>query len=228
MPSETVLVPQPSALAVAGTWGAVVVDAALAEAVPGETAPAVPGLAAQVLPHWLLSATADPLHAAALAATAGSAEWLLLPLGLPDQSAVGVLPSGNGANAPADNPEDADTLPARALRPDLPRRGDEATVGEAATVAAAAASSRASGPGEASRGTPGMSQPGSVIAASPHPPDRLRINRSYVRLYFSAPTFLEQLSDCAADPIVHVDTVGWFGGRRNGDLDFQRRWSARS
>ena len=73
-------------------------------------------------------------------------------------------PSRNGANAPADNPEHADTLPAaRALRPALPRQGDESAAAEEDTHEAEP--SDAAG-GSASRGTPGMSQPGSVIAAS--------------------------------------------------------------
>jgi hypothetical protein len=74
--------------------------------------------------------------------------------------------SANGANAPADNPEDAEMLPARCLRPDLLRCRDEAAVGEAAADEAAAAEAAAPAPGEGSCGTPGMSQPGSAIVAS--------------------------------------------------------------
>src|SRR6202007_92222 len=83
------------------------------------------------------------------------------PAQLDDPPAGGPPLSANGANAPADNPEDAETLPARGLRPDLVRRGDEATAGEAAAVRAVA-----SAPGEGTRGTPGMSQPGSAMVAS--------------------------------------------------------------
>jgi hypothetical protein len=83
-----------------------------------------------------------------------------------DHVAVGALPSGNGAKAPADNPEDADTLPARALRPGVARRDEAArddAVADAAEPPAAAGTSASQG---ASRGTPGMSQPGSAIVAS--------------------------------------------------------------
>jgi len=99
--------------------------------------------------------------------------------------------SANRANAPADTPEDADTLPARDLRPDLPRRTGEAVVDEpesddtppeeAEPDDKAADEPGTSAPEEGSRGTPGISQPGSAIAASLHPRDRLNINRSRVR-----------------------------------------------
>jgi hypothetical protein len=60
-----------------------------------------------------------------------------------------VVPSGrNGANAPADSPE------------------HESAAGEAASDAETSAEAGASAPGEGSRGTPGMSQPGSVIDAA--------------------------------------------------------------
>src|SRR5215469_1192090 len=88
-----------------------------------------------------------------------------------------VLPPANGANAPADNPAHAETLPARALRPDLPRGrdgpaadgadSDEADSDDAAPEKAETpASPGAPAAREPSRGTPGMSQPGSVITAS--------------------------------------------------------------
>jgi len=77
--------------------------------------------------------------------------------------------SGNGVNAAADNPEDAETLAGRALRPDAPRRTCSATPDEAAAVATGAAEAE-----EASRGTPGMAQPGSVMSASLRPPLRPR------------------------------------------------------
>jgi len=53
-----------------------------------------------------------------------------LPGDLADHSAADALPFPNGANAPADNPEDADTLPARALRPDLRRCPGEPAPGD--------------------------------------------------------------------------------------------------
>ena len=96
-----------------------------------------------------------------------------LPGELTGDAGAGALASGNGANAPADNPEDAETLPALGLRPDLPRRAGEAPAGdvaaaggEAAAGEAVAVEADAPAPGEGSRGTPGMSQPGSVMVAS--------------------------------------------------------------
>ena len=89
-----------------------------------------------------------------------------------DHAAEPAPGSPNGANAPADNPEHADTLPARALRPDLSRRGDEVAPEDAVAEEADAdeeepsTAAGASASEGASCGTPGMSQPGSVIAAS--------------------------------------------------------------
>jgi hypothetical protein len=111
------------------------------------------------------------------------------PGALADQAAEGSPASRNGANAPADNPEDADTLPARALRPGFARRDGEAVAGGAAAGGEAAASA----PGEGSRGIPGMSQPGSVIARLPPPGQLAYLNRSHVRLYRPPVTFLEPL-----------------------------------
>jgi hypothetical protein len=92
-----------------------------------------------------------------------------LPGELADEATAGRLPSSNGANAPADSPEHADSLPALAARLDLALRGEESAVtGQEAELSGAAAL-----PGSA-RGTPGMSQPGSVIVAS------LRQDRSLI------------------------------------------------
>ena len=103
------------------------------------------------------------------------------------------LASRNGANAPADSPEEADTLPARGLRPDLLRRGDAAAPVDAAAGEAAADEAAESAPGEGSRGTPGMSQPGSVIARLPPPGQLAYFNRSHIRLYCPPVTFLDPL-----------------------------------
>jgi hypothetical protein len=88
---------------------------------------------------------------------------------LAGQVAASAATSGNGANAPADNPAHADTLPDRALRRDVPLLPDglpaDETDGE--TTAKMPESAAAEGP-SASRGTPGMSQPESVTAASLH------------------------------------------------------------
>jgi hypothetical protein len=94
-----------------------------------------------------------------------------------DELADGDARPANGANAPADNPELADTLPARELRRALPGRGEPAADAEDAGDAVAAqaepgqaepsASAGASALAGDSRGTPGMSQPGSVIARLP-------------------------------------------------------------
>jgi hypothetical protein len=155
-------------------------EAVLSEAVLSEAAPAVAGLAAR----WLLPGPAESTPVAAQAAPAVAAAQLPSPAvarELTDDAAEEALASHNGANAPADNPEDADTLPGRALRPDLARRGGEpAPVGEDAESSDEAAAATSGG---SSRGTPGMSQPGSDIAASLRPRDRLSINRSHVRLY---------------------------------------------
>ena len=130
------------------------------EPLPDVAAPSAPGLGRQMLPHSL----ADPIRAVVVAA------WLPLSLAPPGQ-ASGAPPSRNGANAPPDNPEDADTLPARRLR----RRRcepepDDTDASEAdAQEAELPAPSGAPAPREASRGTPGTSQPGSVIAASLRP-----------------------------------------------------------
>jgi hypothetical protein len=102
-----------------------------------------------------------------VAAVAVLAALLMLSSAVPgelaDHAAAGALVLDNGANAPADNPEDADTLPARGRRPDLARRCGESA---AAAEAPAADEAGASAPGEGSRGTPGTSQPGSDIVAS--------------------------------------------------------------
>jgi hypothetical protein len=131
-----------------------------------------------------------PVAASAAAAVAVAELPSLAVLGELTGSAGGALESRNGANAPADNPEDADTLPARGLRPDLSRRGGEAPVGEAAVCEVAAGASE---PGAGSRGTPGMSQPGSDIARLPPPGQLANLNRSHVRLYRHSLTFLEPL-----------------------------------
>src|SRR5215467_8229885 len=105
----------------------------------------------------LVSPTTAVGAAVALPREAESAE--------PVQGAV--LPPANGANAPADQPADADTLSVRALRRRLARRGDESAAARRdaeSSDATAAPASRGS-----SRGTPGISQPGSVIAASRRP-----------------------------------------------------------
>jgi hypothetical protein len=138
---------------------------------PGEGMPSTPGLALQVLSRSLLP-MAGPLRAPAVVAVAPLLLSHALQGDLADHSADAALPLPNGANAPADSPELADRLPVRAVRPDLPRRGDEATVGEAPTVEASAEAGTST-PGEGSRGTPGMSQPGSVMVASLRLRDRL-------------------------------------------------------
>ncbi|HEY2076255.1 MAG TPA: hypothetical protein VGH53_07950 [Streptosporangiaceae bacterium] len=143
----------------------------LTESVLTEAPPFVPGVDGHVLPHSLLAVS---LRAAPLAATADAAARLLLSLALPGElagqsAAARALPLPNGTNAPADNPED-DTLPPRALRPDLPERpgesdaeADEAAAREPEPSDAGSASALEG----ASRGTPGMSQPRSVIARLP-------------------------------------------------------------
>jgi hypothetical protein len=79
-------------------------------------------------------------------------------------------PDGQSA-ASALHAAHADTLPARAPRRDFDRRGDEAAPDEAEPdEAEPSAAQGAPASGEALRGTPGTSQPGSVIAASLHPP----------------------------------------------------------
>jgi hypothetical protein len=139
---------------------------------------------AALAPRLLLPGLAEPTPVADQAAPAVAAAELPLlavPRELTDDTAEEALASHNGANAPADNPEDADTLPVRALRPDFARRGGEpAPVGEDAEPSDEAAAATSGG---SSRGTPGISQPGSVIAASLRLRDRLNINRSHVRLY---------------------------------------------
>ncbi|HUB39656.1 MAG TPA: hypothetical protein VMA72_12450, partial [Streptosporangiaceae bacterium] len=160
--------PRPPASTDAATSDALPSEAVLTEAVLTEAVRSLPRLGGQVLPDAVPETLADPLRAAASAVDVLAP--LLLSLAPPGElaghSAVGVLASGNGANAPADNPEEADTLPARALRP---RRREPASddVDADPQEAELPASLGASAPGEASRGTPGMSQPGSVMARLP-------------------------------------------------------------
>jgi hypothetical protein len=116
-----------------------------------------------------------PTASAAVPALAGPGE-------LTGQATASAASSANRANAPGDNPEDADTLPARVLRAALPRRPNEASADDTVpddtvpddtvpddtvpddtvpddTVADEAG---ASAPGEGSRGTPvqGVAQSG--------------------------------------------------------------------
>jgi hypothetical protein len=141
-----------------------------AVAVPAAvTVPAGVAVPAAPAPHSLLPVPTEPIRVAALPVSAHAVPELpslAEPGEVTDHAAEGALVPRNGANAPADNPEDAETLPARGLRPDFLRRDDEAADGEAADGEAAAAEAVAPAPGESSRGTPGMSQPGSAIVAS--------------------------------------------------------------
>ena len=72
-------------------------------------------LAGLVPSHRLLPGLAEPVSVAALAAVHAvtGLPSLTVPGRLTDQAAEGAPPLRNGANAPADNPEHADTLPAR-------------------------------------------------------------------------------------------------------------------
>jgi len=76
----------------------------------------------------------------------------------------------NGANAPADDPEDADRLADRAARRDLRMWPGElpADDTDADETAAEMLESSAAEGASGSRGTPGMSQPELVTAASLH------------------------------------------------------------
>jgi hypothetical protein len=77
--------------------------------------------------------------------------------------AVPVLLSANGANAPADDPEHADTLPVRALRRDpRPRR----RLAELSADGASADANSESGPAADARGTPGTSHTDSAADGS--------------------------------------------------------------
>jgi hypothetical protein len=155
----------PSALADALLSDAGLGRELLAERFPGESAPGSPRPPS---PHSLVLVLADPIRVPGVGAGAEAWQPLLLPGELAGQAAASALPSPNGANAPPDNPENADTLPARALRPDLPARSGEpdATAAEAQDAELPAPSG---GPAlaEDARETPGMSQPGSVIAHLP-------------------------------------------------------------
>lgn len=121
-------------------------------------------------PYSLVLAQAEWMSMAGLAVTADVVARLLPSPWLPGEFAAGAVALPNGANAPADNPAHAEMLPARAARSDLRLRPREpAPVGTEAEAQEAEfrAWSGAAAPGQASRGTPGTSQPGSVIAHLP-------------------------------------------------------------
>ena len=141
-------------------------------------------------------------------------------------AAAGEPRSANRANAPADKPEQADTLPARGLRPDFARRGGEAAAGETAAGESAADEAGASAPGESSRDTPGMSQPGSPIARLPPPGQLPYLNRSHVRLYRPPVTFLEPLLGSAATHFLR--TPGGPGPKSDQSADWRRQIRANS
>jgi len=189
-PGESAPAPALSAGAAPARHG-MAAQATLSAPAPGELlsaeprAAAMPGAPARsrsLLPESVPAAAA--LAAALMLSSA-------MPLAIPADAVPGELSahaaeeapaSRNGANAPADNPEDADALPARALRPGLPRRAAELPAGEAAAVGTAVEAG-VPAPAEGSRATPGMSQPGSAIARLPPPGQVAYLNRSYIRLY---------------------------------------------
>ena len=97
-------------------------------------------------------------------------------------------PSASRANAPADNPAHAEMLPDRALRPGFRLRAREPEADDADTwpadsqesgaeQAEAGPSARTPAARAASRGIPGMSQPGSVTA----PPSTVSLRTSNLR-----------------------------------------------